>query len=106
MQECVVPRIVIQAGEAAAVMASLESFSWRGMRCRVKVAGVYDGCTVDLRDKPTDPGTSLATPKTLEHDGSCAILVTTEGREGTATTLVLLDRSGRILDRKPLTVGD
>ena len=45
---------------------------------------------------------SLAVAK----DGSVSLVVTNEGRQGTATTLVLLDHAGNILDKSPVTVGE
>ena len=106
LQECVVPQIVIRPRGKVAVSAKIESFKWAGLRCRIKVTGDYDGCVVDLRDKAADPGTSLASPKAVAKDGSVALVVTDGGREGTATTLVLLDHAGNVLDKTPVTVGD
>jgi hypothetical protein len=106
LQECVVPQIVIRPGGTATVSAKIESFKWAGLRCRIKVTGEYDGCMVDLRDKAADPGSTLASPKAVTKDGSAAVVVTNEGREGTATTLVLLDHAGNILDKSPVTVGE
>ena len=106
LQECVVPRIVIRPGGTATVSAKIESFKWAGLRCRIKVTGDYDGCMADLRDKAADPATTLASPKAVTKEGSVALVVTNESREGTATTLVLLDHAGNILDKSPVTVGE
>jgi hypothetical protein len=75
------------------------------LRCRVKVAGSYDGCKADLRDRPADPATSLAGAKAVGPDGSVALVIADDTREGSATTLVLLDAGGRVLDKMPVTVG-
>jgi hypothetical protein len=106
LQECVVPQIVIRPGGTATVSAKIDTFKWAGLRCRVKVTGDYIGCTVDLRDKAADPGTTLASPKAVAKDGTVSLVVTNESREGTATTLVLLDHAGNILDKSPVTVGE
>lgn len=106
LQECVVPQVVIRPGGGATVSARIESFKWAGLRCRVKLTGDYDGCSVDLRDKAADPGTTLASPKAVSKDGSAAVVITNESREGTATTLVLLDQAGNVLDKAPVTVGE
>ena len=97
LQECVVPQIVIRPGGTATVSAKIESFKWAGLRCRIKVTGDYDGCTVDLRDKAADPGTSLAeAAKAVGKDGIGVVggQAELDTREGTATTLVLLDHCG------------
>lgn len=106
LQECVVPQIVIRPGGTATVSAKIESFKWAGLRCRIKVTGDYEGCKVDLRDKAADPGTTLASSKAVAKDGSVSLVVTNESREGTATTLVLLDQVGNVLDKSPVTVGE
>ncbi len=109
LQECVVPQIVIRPGGMAAVAAKIESLKWAGLRCRIKVTGAYDGCKVDLRDKAADPETSLAeSVKAVGSDGSVSVVLKAEldTRVGTATTLVLLDRSGNVVDRSPVTLGE
>ena len=105
LQECVVPQIVIRPGGTATVSAKIESYKWAGLRCRVKVTGDFDGCKVDLRDKAADPGSSVVSPKSVAKDGSVSLVVTNESREGTATTLVLLDQVGNVLDKSLVTVG-
>lgn len=109
LQECVVPQFAIRPGGGATVSARIESFKWAGLRCRVKVGGDYDGCTVDLRDKPADPATSLAEAvKPVGKDGTVSVVVKADKdtRAGTATTLVLLDRTGNVVDKAPVTVGE
>jgi hypothetical protein len=109
LQECVVPQIVIRPGGTATVSAKIESFKWAGLRCRIKVTGDYDGCTVDLRDKAADVGSSLADAvKTVGIDGTVSLVVKPkfDTRIGTATTLVLLDQVGNVLDKSPVTVGE
>lgn len=105
LQECVVPQLAIQASTAPPISAKIESFKWAGLRCRVKLAGNFEGCKVDLRDKPADPTTSLTAAKPVGPDGSVAVVVTDDTREGSATTLVLLDPAGRVVEKTPVTVG-
>jgi hypothetical protein len=109
LQECVVPQIIIRPGGAATVSARIESYKWAGLRCRIKVAGDFDGCTVDLRDKAADPATSLAdSVKAVGKDGTVSLVVKAkhDTREGTATILVLLDRVGNVIDKSAVTVGE
>jgi hypothetical protein len=109
LQECVVPQIVIRPGGAATVSAKIESFRWVGLRCRIKVSGDFDGCSVDLRDKAADPGSSISEAiKTVSKDGTVSLVVKAiyDAREGTATTLVLLDQAGNVIGKSPVTVGE
>jgi hypothetical protein len=105
LQECVVPQFSIQAGTKQAVSAKIENVKWARLRCRVKVAGPFDGCTVDLRHEAADPETSLAEARPVGKDGTVALVVEDDTREGTATTLVLLDAAGNVLDKTPVAVG-
>jgi hypothetical protein len=105
LQECVVPQLTIQAGTQPMVSAKIESFKWAGLRCRVKVDGAFENCKVDLRDKAAAPATSLTTAKAVGKDGTVALVVEDDTREGTATTLVLLDPAGNVLEKTPVTVG-
>jgi hypothetical protein len=105
----VVPQIVARPGGAATVSAKIESFKWIGLRCRIKVTGDYDSCTVDLRDKAADPETSLADAvKAVGKDGTVSLVVKArcDDREGSATTLVLLDQAGNVIDKSLVTVGE
>ena len=104
LQECVVPRLTVR-GTSGGASAKIESAKWAGLRCRVKVAGDVNGCSVDLRDKAADPATSLCQARPVGQDGTAALVVEDDEREGTATTLVLLDASGAAIDKMPVTVG-
>ena len=48
LQECVIPELIVERGEAA-VVATITGVSWRGMRCRVTVETNTTGLEVDLR---------------------------------------------------------
>jgi hypothetical protein len=105
LQECVVPQLSIRAGAAPADSAKIGSVKWAGLRCRIKVSGEAKGCEADLRDKAADPSTSLAAAKAIGADGSVALVVIDDTREGSATTLVLLDAAGNVIDKLLVTVG-
>ncbi|HUY33122.1 MAG TPA: BREX-1 system phosphatase PglZ type B [Pirellulales bacterium] len=105
LQECVVPQLTIQAASQPLVSARIESYKWAGLRCRVKVEGGFDNCTVDLRDKAADPASSLTGAKSVGKDGSLALVVEYDARDGTAAILVLLDADGNVLEKTPVTVG-
>jgi hypothetical protein len=105
LQECVVPQLAVHRGIASAVSAKIANVRWAGLRCRITVSGACNGCQADLRDRPADPATSLVGAKAVNQDGTVALVVADDTREGSATTLVLLDAAGNVLDRMPVTVG-
>jgi hypothetical protein len=105
LQECVVPQLTVVAGAQPTVSAKIDSVKWAGLRCRVKVAGQFTGCKADLRDKAADASTSLVGTKAVGSDGNVALVVADDTREGSATTLVLLDAAGNVIDKNLVTVG-
>jgi hypothetical protein len=106
VQECVVPQLTVRRGATGGVSAKIGRVSWSGLRCRIAIEGDFAGCSVELRDKPGDPGTSLAKPRKVTKDGSIALVVEDDSREGTATTLVLIDPEGTVIEKRPLVVGE
>ena len=106
VQECVVPQLTIRRGAKAGVSARIAQFRWGGLRCRITVQGEFAGCLVDLRDKPADSSSSLSGAKPVGRDGTVALFVVDDSREGTATNLVLLDASGTVLEKMLLNVGE
>jgi hypothetical protein len=105
LQECVVPQFTIQAGKQIEDLAKIETVKWAGLRCRVKVGGQFDGCKVDLRDKAADVSTSLTGAKPIAKDGAVSLVVTDDSREGSASTLILLDMAGNVIEKMLVTVG-
>ena len=106
VQECVVPQLVVRHGAKAGVSATIGQVRWARLRCRVSVSGDFAGCSVDLRDKAADPTTSLTGAKLVGSDGNVALVVSDDGREGSSTTLVLLDPAGSVIEKMPLVVGE
>jgi hypothetical protein len=106
LQECVVPLYVIRPSCGASVSATIASVKWTRLRCRVQAAGTFSGCKVDLRDKPADPTSTLCgAAKPVGADGTASLVVTDDAREGTATTVVLLDPAGNVVAKSAVTVG-
>ncbi len=105
VQECVVPRFAIRAGATGLASARIASVKWTRLRCRIRIEGMTPGCRADLRDKPADPASSLTGEKVIGPDGAVSLVVGDDGREGTATTVVLLDAAGAVVARAAVTVG-
>jgi hypothetical protein len=106
LQECVVPQFSIRSGLEPAATAKIESVKWSRLRCRIKVTGQYEGCRLDLRDKPADATTSLVEAKPIGTDGNASLVVLDDSRDQSATTLVVIDAAGNVIDKKLVTVGE
>lgn len=106
VQECVVPELLVERGEAA-VTASIIEISWRGMRCRVAVETNVSGLKVDLRLNWRQAKTSIvAASKELASTREVSLAVVDDSHEGAAASVVVVDQTGRVLDYKPTTVGE
>ena len=105
LQECVVPELIVERG-VAVVAATIRSVSWRGMRCRIGVEAIASGLNVDLRQNWRQAETSIAVAKQLDAKGEASLAVADDRHEGAAATVVVLDSTGRVLDRRPTTVGE
>lgn len=106
LQECVVPQLTVRGKAEATPSANIAQVKWAGLRCRVHIEGQAAGCLVDLRDRANDPATSLTHARPVAKDGTAALVVTDDAREGSAAILVLVDETGTILDKMPVTVGE
>lgn len=104
-QECVVPRLTVTLAGGAAAGVSLESVTWSGMRCRVKLTGGTAGMGLDVRSKAGDPASSLVAPRTVEDSGEAAVLVTDDARLGEAAFVVIVSADGSVVKQLTTVVG-
>ena len=106
LQECLIPDLVFSSEVATMeITARIVEVKWVGMRCRVTVEPVGAAVTVDIRTKVGDPASSIAAPKQTDAEGKAGLLVENDSFEGTTVSVVLLDASGRVVAKKPTTVG-
>ena len=108
LQECVIPEMLIERGEAE-LKAHITEISWRGMRCRVVVETNVTGLRVELRRnwKQADPENQrIAAAKDLGSNGQASLAVERDEYEGTAAMAVVLDGKGRVLDSRVTTIGE
>ncbi len=107
IQECLIPDLLIEPANAgSAGAASITDVQWLGMRCRVAVTPADTSLTVDVRTKLNDPNSSIAgSIKNIDTDGKAGLIVADDGHAGTAAVLVVLDTSGRVIGKRPTTVG-
>jgi hypothetical protein len=108
LQECVVPEMLIEQGEAAQ-KARITEISWRGMRCRVAVETNVAGLRVELRRswKQSDPEEQrISSTKDLGTNTQVSLAVERDEYEGTAAMVVILDSTGRVIDYLATTIGE
>lgn len=106
LQECIVPELLVERA-GGSTTASITAVNWRGMRCRVAVATNDPAVRVDLRTNWKQANTSIAAaPKEVGPAGEQSLAVADDSHEGHAAMVVVLDGTGKVLDRKATTVGE
>ncbi|MGB9610362.1 MAG: BREX-1 system phosphatase PglZ type B, partial [Bryobacteraceae bacterium] len=104
-QECVVPVLDVERG-LGSTYASIRSVEWRGMRCRVRVETNDPLVKVDLRTNWKQAGSSIvAAVKEVGDGGEVSLAVADDRYEGTAASVVVLDRDGNVVTSQTTSVG-
>jgi hypothetical protein len=106
LQECVVPLLTVKPRrELEIVSASITSVKWTGLRCTVIVEGAPENATLDLRSRAADPTSSLSQPRPIRTDGSAALFVEDDRREGEDVQIVVIGQDGKVLAQVATIVG-
>lgn len=105
VQECLIPELTVERGDAVAVTVRIRAVTWRSMRCFIETDGPAQGVSADLRlERPT--GKSIvASVKKLDADGTTSLVVSDDSYENAQLVLVLLDQAGTVLAQKKTNVG-
>ena len=105
LQECLTPVLTVKRGEVEQA-AVIDEASWRGLRCRILVTGTTTGLQADLRTKPAEPSSSVAsTPKALDEEGRASLVVPDDRLLGTAAYVVVVNPSGAVVAKVPTCIG-
>lgn len=106
LHECLVPTLMIENPNGSKTLAKILGIKWINLKCAITTEGAMDGFTIDIRTKFNDESTSIVESKNrtiIENKGS--VMVSDEA-ESQAATIVIMDETGRILDKKSTTVGE
>ena len=105
IQECLTPDLHVERGEDTRERASIESVTWKGLRCFVVATDCSAGVQGDLR-LVTSAGASVATStKALDEDGSTSLLLEDDEHESADLVVVLLGSDGSVLAQHKTKVG-
>lgn len=106
LQECLIPDLLFSLSDVpTTVTAKIKEIQWHGMRCRAVIDSGGAKITADLRTKPNDPTSSVASPKPVSADGRVSLLVEDDALEGTVVSLVIIDPSGSVIGKQATTIG-
>lgn len=106
-QECWVPCLTLEAAASSAsqVKATIDSVTWKGLRCAVTVTSDATDLRLDIRTKTAQAGSSLvAVPKAL-LDGKASLAIAEDDQEGAAAVVVIIDAQGNVIQKMTTTVG-
>lgn len=107
LQECLVPVLELDCVGAAAEVnnVSIQSVTWRGLRCAVVVKDAPVGCQIDIRTKAALASSSLAAGVKALDGEKASIAIADDDHMGAAAMVVVLDAHGAVLQKKATTVG-
>jgi hypothetical protein len=107
LQECLVPVLQLECAGTASPGAAvtIQSVTWKGLRCTVVVAGASVGQRVDIRTKAALASSSLAASKPLDG-GKASLAVADDEQMGAAAVVVVLGTDGEVLQKQATTVGE
>jgi hypothetical protein len=107
IHECLVPTMVIENPNVLNFEAEVKAVKWVNLKCTIQTTDVPDGYSIDIRTKYNDAKTSVldVLSKDKKLKGNTVTLMIDDDFEYQSATIVLLDETGRILDKKPATVG-
>lgn len=105
LHECLVPTLLIENQNSLKLIAKIQTIKWVNLKCTVETENAEGDYTTDIRTKYNDESTSIvvSTKKTVKENKGTVMV--SDDYESQAATVVLLDASGRILDKKLTTVG-
>ncbi|WP_439504875.1 BREX-1 system phosphatase PglZ type B [Sediminibacterium sp.] len=105
LHECLVPTITIENPHEKNIEAEIKAVKWINLKCAIHTTVVPDSYSIDIRTKYNEKSTSIVLSKTKQLYQNEVTLMVDDDAEYKAATIVLVDENGRILDKKPTTVG-
>lgn len=107
LQECLVPvlRFDCAGGMGQTGSVTIQSVTWKGLRCAVVVEGAEPGYRVDIRTKAALAASSLVASKPFV-DGKASVAVADDEHMGAAAVVVVLGADGQVLQKQATAVGE
>lgn len=105
VHECLVPTLYIENPIVRNIEAEVKLVKWVNLKCTIQTTDLPDGYSIDIRTKYNDVKSSIVLSKNKFLQGNTVTLMVDDSAEHQAATIVLLDETERILDKKAITVG-
>lgn len=107
-QECVVPRVVAERGQAGPPtgMGEITEVKWLNLLCRIRFSGVPVGSSVDIRALAGEESTSIAQEaRETSSEGKASLLVPDDELEGEPAYVVITGPDGYVLAQRRVVIG-
>ena len=105
IQECLTPDMHIERASGKDERGSIESVTWKGLRCFVVASNASTTMTADLRLEKAAGQSVALTAKLLDEDGSTSLVLEDDDHELADLVVVLLDSDNRVLAQRKTKVG-
>lgn len=105
LQECLVPTMIIENPQVKISLAKISEMKWVNLKCNILTKEAADNFMVDIRTKYNDETTSVVESAKKNIENNKGVLMVSDEAEGKAAFAVLMDETGRILDKKLTTIG-
>lgn len=105
IQECLIPDILVERGGETAVTATINSLTWRGLRCFIEATIRGGEVSADLRLERPSGESVVASVKKVDKEGLVSLVLAGDEHEASRLFLVLIDESQKVLAQLPTQVG-
>ena len=93
VQECLTPDLLVEHSGDRVARASIDSITWRGLRCFVEATTGGANVLADLRLENPAGASAASKAKPVETDGSVSLVLAGDDHEDANLVLVLLDEA-------------
>jgi hypothetical protein len=107
LQECLTLHLQVRpSASAPATTVEISDVVWKGLRCTAVVAVPNETLTLDIRQQPANPASTVVVkPKLFSASGSASVVVDNEDLEGTKATLVIINEIGAAVGQVTISIG-
>jgi hypothetical protein len=106
-QECLTLELIVSKASSYASGTKINlKMDWKGLRCKIAINGFLPGSSIDIRELPGNPSTSLVKGgKILHENQEVSLLVENEDLEGAEAVVVVLDPKGDLVTQIDTIIG-
>ena len=105
IHECLIPEMIIERPQVPSDSGKILEVKWVNLKCTISTENSGESHTVDIRTKYNDASTSIVESRNHNIENNKGVLMVNDQFENGAATVVLIDGSGRIIDKKSTIVG-